>query len=200
MRGLESRRKPNPRFYKRIEGGYIWKSFFGQFFFENAKYEKLFTRWLPPRFSHPQLWKAAPSTSGGSNDAKPWRNFLKTFFALRKLFLARKVFIYIIPGSKGQTIRKNLLYNLTPPKLFLSMSLWQSAGDSKRFWKHLEVLLFSLICIFSVKTVQNSGKLSASKCFQMLPNSENSAKYRKQLLGLPALCHTSTTRRKAEGA
>jgi len=24
------------------------------------------------------------------------------------------------------------------------------------FWKHLEVLLFSLICLFSVKTVQNS--------------------------------------------
>ena len=65
--------------------------------------------------------------------------------------------------------------------------LWASPNASKNiyFWNLLEVLLFSLICLFSVKTVQNSEnsqypnaskqrKQSVSKCFQMLPNSENS--------------------------
>jgi len=48
----------------------------------------------------------------------------------------------------------------------------------------LEVLLFSLICLFSVKTVQNSSENSqypnASKCFQIanktVQNSENNSK------------------------
>jgi len=48
------------------------------------------------------------------------------------------------------------------------------------YWKHLEVLLFSLICLFSVKTVQNSENSqypNACKCFQIaktVRNSENS--------------------------
>ena len=63
-----------------------------------------------------------------------------------------------------------------------SLSIWQSAGDqfTDYFWKHLEVLLFSLICLLSVKTVQNSENSqypNASKCFQIaktVQNSENS--------------------------
>jgi len=49
----------------------------------------------------------------------------------------------------------------------------------------LEVLLFSLICLFSVKTVQNSENSqyiypNASKCFQIA----------KTVNWSPALCHT----------
>jgi hypothetical protein len=53
-------------------------------------------------------------------------------------------------------------------------------SNNNYFWKHLEVLLFSLICLFSVKTVQNSENSqypNASKCFQIaktVQNSENS--------------------------
>ena len=55
-----------------------------------------------------------------------------------------------------------------------------NASKNNYFWNHLEVLLFSLICLFSVKTVQNSENSqypNASKCFQIaktVQNSENS--------------------------
>jgi len=54
-------------------------------------------------------------------------------------------------------------------------------------WKHLEVLLFSLICVFSVKTVQNSEN-------SQLPNAfiqRKQCKIAKTVSWSPALCHTN---------
>jgi hypothetical protein len=52
----------------------------------------------------------------------------------------------------------------------------------KPFWKHLEVLLFSLICLFSVKTVQNSKT-------SQLPNASKCYLTAKTVSWSPALCH-----------
>jgi len=73
---------------------------------------------------------------------------------------------------------------------------WQSAGDQETVfsfcftvWKHLKDSLFSLICLFSVKTVQKERKQSDSKCFQMFPNSGKQCKIAKKVPWSPALCH-----------
>jgi len=44
---------------------------------------------------------------------------------------------------------------------------------SKRFWKHLGVLLLSLICIFSVKAVQNSENSQLPNASKYIIISEN---------------------------
>jgi len=56
------------------------------------------------------------------------------------------------------------------------------ASKNNYFWTHLEVLLFSLICLFSVKTVQNSEN-------SQYPNASKRFQIAKTVSWSPALCH-----------
>ena len=104
----------------------IWKSFYSV---------------TPPKVFATKVWKAAPSTSRGSNDEKAWRNFFKTFFALPvgKLFFAGKVFIctrYAVADIQkklflNKWLSKNFFFSMSLPSLNLSYKVLENHEDRR---------------------------------------------------------------------